>query len=169
MLINKSSRDQTIPLLTLPPLLLVDPLSHDPYLFCHEWLEPLLFASERHQLSLKHDDVNGDGNSSKKNSQKNHLKELAITPSSSSGLALRIESMIQLPSRGVMLRFFLSPIPDTRLTNLCIPYSLILVSLYALIYAAFHTLWYSFYLYTAFLLDTCFIYWCSLDTYLYKP
>ena len=106
MLVNKSFPDQTIPLLTQPLLLPVVLPSHNPYRFHHAHLEPLLFISEHHQLLLKHNDINGDGNSSKKNSRKNHLKELAKTPSSSSGLASKIESMIQLPNRGVMLRFF---------------------------------------------------------------
>ena len=114
-LIDKSFQDQTIPLLT-PPLLLPN---HDLYLFHHVYLEPLPFAFERHQLSLKHDNINGDGNSSKKNSQKNPLKVLEKTPSSSSGLVLKIESMIQLPSRGVMLQFFPFHTLDTCLTYLC--------------------------------------------------
>ena len=106
-LVDKSFQDQTTPLLT-PPLLLPDNLlNHDHYLFHHDYLKLLLFAFVHCQLSLKHNDGNGDGNSSKKNSQKNHLKELVKTPSLSSGLALKIELMIQLPSRGVMLRFSL--------------------------------------------------------------
>ena len=107
MLVDKSFQDQTTPLLTPPLLLPVVLPNHDLYLFHHVYLEPLPFTSEHHQLSLKHDDANGDGNSLKKNSRKNHLKVLEKTPSSSSGLALKIESMIQLPSRGVMLRSFL--------------------------------------------------------------
>ena len=130
MLVDNSFQDQTTPLLTPPLLLPVILPNRDLYLFHHVYLEPLLSASAHHQLSLKHDDVNGDRNSSKKNSWKNHLKELAKTPSSSSGLALKIESMIQLPNRGVMLQFFLFPMPDTCLTNLCTPFPLIPVSYY---------------------------------------
>ena len=104
MLIDKSFQDWTTPLLT--PLLLPPPdnlLNHGHYLYHQDYLELLPFAFVHCQLSPKHDDVNGDGNSSKKNSQKNHLKELAKTPLSSSGPASKIESMIQSPSRGVML------------------------------------------------------------------
>ena len=106
-LVDKSFQDWTTPLRT-PPLLLPPDnlLNHDHYLFHHDYLELLPFAFVHRQLSPKHDDVNGDGNSSKKNSRKNHLKELAKTPLSSNGPALKIESMIQSPSRGVMLRFF---------------------------------------------------------------
>ena len=107
MLVDKSFQDLTTPLLIpLLPLPIILP-NHDLYPFHHIYLEPHPFAFVHRQLSLKHDDVNGDGNSSKKNSQKNRLKELAKTPSSSSGPASKIESMIQLPSRGVMLQFFL--------------------------------------------------------------
>ena len=108
MLIDKSFQDQTTPFLTPPLPLLVDLPNHDLYLFHHIYPEHLPFTSEHHQLSLKPNDINGDGNSLKKNSWKNHLKVLKKTPSSSSGLALKIELMIQLPSRGVMLQFFLS-------------------------------------------------------------
>ena len=88
-LVDKSFQDQTTPLLT-PLLLLPDNLlNHDHYLFHHNYLELLLFVFVHHQPSPKHDDVNGDGNSSKKNSRKNHLKELAKTPLSSSGPALK--------------------------------------------------------------------------------
>ena len=159
MLINKSFQDQTTPLLTLSLLLPVVLPNHDLYLCHHVYLEPLLFASEHHQLSLKHDNINGDRNSSKKNSRKNHLKELAKTPSSLSGLALKIEPMIQLPSRGVMLQFFLSPIPDTRLTNLCTPFPLIHVSYYTVFTLPSIHLWYLSHPYAAFPLDTCFIPW----------
>ena len=120
-LIDKSFQDRTTPLLT-PLLLLPDNLlNRDHYLFHHDYLKLLLFAFVHRQLSLKHDNINGDGNSSKKNSRKNHLKELAKTPLSSSGPASKIESMIQLPSRGVMLRFFSFHLLDTHLTCLCRP------------------------------------------------
>ena len=80
MLVNKSFQDLTIPLLIPPlPLLVILP-SHEPYPFHHVYLEPLPFAFVHCPLSLKQDDVNGDRNSSKKNSQKNHLKELVKTP-----------------------------------------------------------------------------------------
>ena len=103
MLVDKSFQDLTIPLLIpLLPLLVILP-SHDLYPFHHVYLELLPFVFAHRQLSLKHDDVNGDGNSLKKNSWKNHLKELAKTLSSSSGSVSKIESMIQLPNRGVML------------------------------------------------------------------
>ena len=118
-LVDKLFQDQTTPLLTPPLLLPVVLPNHDLYLFRHVYLEPLPFASECQQLSLKHVDVNGDRNSLKKNSWKNYLKVLEKSPSSSSGLALKIESMIQLPSRGVMLRFFPFHTLDTRLTYLC--------------------------------------------------
>ena len=121
IIIDKSFLDPTIPLLTLPHLLLVIPLKHDLYQFHHAYPELLLFVSEPHLLSLKHDNVNGDENSLKKNFRKNHSKALERTPSSSSGLALKIESMIQLSNRGVMLRFFPLLTLDTCLINLCIP------------------------------------------------
>ena len=121
MLVNKSFQDLIIPLLILLlPLLVLLP-SHDLYPFHHVNLELLLFIFAHRRLSLKHDNVNGDGNSSKKNSRKNHLKELVKIPSSSSGPALKIELMIQLPSREVMLRFYLSYLLDTRITYLCNP------------------------------------------------
>ena len=103
-LVDKSFQDRTTPLLT-PPLLLPHDnlLKRDHYLFHHDYLKLLLFAFIHHQLSPKHNDVNGDGNSLKKNSRKNHSKELARIPLSLSGPASKIESMIQLPSSGVML------------------------------------------------------------------
>ena len=106
MLVDKSFQDLTIPLLIPPlPLLVILP-RHNRYPFHHVYLELLPFVFAHCRLSLKHDDDNGDGNSSKKNSRKNHLKELAKIPSSLNGPASKIESMIQLPSRGVMLQFF---------------------------------------------------------------
>ena len=116
-LVDKLFQGQTT-LLQTPPVLLVILLNHDLYPFHHVYLEPLPFTFTHRRQSLKHDNVNGDGNSSKKNSQKNHLKELAKTPSSSSGLASKIESMIQLPSRGVMLQFSPFHLPDTHITCL---------------------------------------------------
>ena len=121
ILIDKSFQDWTTPLLTPPLLLPLDLPNHDLYPFHHVCLKPLPFAFAHHRLSLKHDDINGDGNSSKKNSLKNHLKELAKIPSSSSGPASKIESMIQLPSRGVMLRFPPFHLPDTHIIYLCLP------------------------------------------------
>ena len=103
-LVDKSFQDRTTPLLT--PLLLLPPnnlLNHDHYLFHQDYLKLLPFAFVHRQLSPKHDNINGDRNSLKKNSQKNHLKELTKTPLSLSGPASKIESMIQSPSRGVML------------------------------------------------------------------
>ena len=119
MLVDKSFQDPIIPLLILPlPLLVILP-SHDLYPFHHIYLKLLLFVFAHRRLSPKHDNVNGDGNSSKKNSRKNHLKELTKIPSSSNGPASKIESMIQLPSSGVMLQLFSFHITDTRPIYLC--------------------------------------------------
>ena len=107
MLIDRSFQGLTIPLLIPPlPLLVILP-SHDHYPFHHVYLDLLLFAFVHRPLSLKHDDDNGEGNSSKKNSLKTRLKELVKIPSSSSQLTLGIESMIQQSSKGVMLQIFL--------------------------------------------------------------
>ena len=150
MLVDKSFQDLTI-LLLIPPLpLLVILPNHDHYPFHHVYLDPLPFAFVHCQLSLKQDDASGDGNSSKKNSRKNHLKELAKTPSSSSGPASKIESMIQSPSRGVMLRYLSFHILDTCLIYLCHP------SPYPYHYALLSPS-YTFHMQLYLFLDTCFM------------
>ena len=106
MLVDRSFQGLTIPLLIPPLPLLIILHSHDLYPFHLIYPDLLLFVFVHRQLSLKLGDVSGDGNSSKKNSQKNHLKELAKIPSLSNGPVSKIESMIQSPSRGVMLQFF---------------------------------------------------------------
>ena len=119
MLVNKSSLDPIIPLLTPPLLPLAILLSLDPYQFHLDYLDPLLSVSVHHPLSQKHDDNNGGGNSSKKNSLKNCSKGLVKTLLSSRQLTLEVESMIQRSSKGVMLQF--SYLLDTCINYLCRP------------------------------------------------
>ena len=122
MLVNKSFQDRIIHLQILPLLPLAILLSLDLYQFHLDYLDLLLFVSVHCPLSLKHDDANGEGNSSKKNSLKTHLKEHARTPSSSRQLTLEVKSRIQQSSEGVMLQFFSSYyLLDTHLIHLCIP------------------------------------------------
>ena len=121
MLVNKLFPDLIILPLILPPLL-DNRLKPDHYLNSLDFLEPLLFICVPHLQLQKHNDDNGEGNSSKKNSLKTHSKELVKTQSLSRQLILEYESMIQQSSKGVMLRFFsFSYLPDTRLIRLCIP------------------------------------------------
>ena len=119
-LVNKSFQGLITPLPILH--LLLDILhSLDLYQSHHDYLVLLPFVFTPHQLSRKHNDANGEGNSSKKNSLKTHLKECAKIPSSLRQLTLEVKSMIQQSSKGVMLRFFLSYLLDTCITSLCRP------------------------------------------------
>ena len=106
MLVNKSFPDLITPPLILHPPLLDNLLNLDHYRSFLDSLALLRSISEPHQLSLRHVDANGEGNSLKKNSLKTCSKELKKTRSSSRPLTLEFESRIQQSSEGVMLRFF---------------------------------------------------------------